>query len=315
MTEDGWTRLGPGAEFDLVRRLRVRLGDAARGLGDDAAVMDVPAGTRLVASTDTSVEGVHFRLDWLFWPEVGYRAATAALSDLAAMAASPLGMLVAATIPSTLAERIEELADGLGDAARLGGCPIVGGDLTRAERASLTITVLGSAAAPVGRGGARPGDALYVTGRLGGPGAAIASLAAGRSPLPVHRTRLARPAARLAEARWLAAHGASAMIDLSDGLSSDVRHLAAASAVGLRVDLDALPVVEGATVSEAAASGEEYELLLAAPDELDSAAFRVLHGLALTRIGEVVSAGTARVEFLLGGTRVDPPRGYDHFSP
>lgn len=314
MAEDGGTRLGPGAEFDIVRRLQARWGASARGLGDDAAIIDVPPGSRLVASTDTSVDGVHFRTDWLSWAEIGYRASTAAVSDLAAMAAVPLGMLVAATLPSDGGDWIDDLAGGIGEAAQRWACPIVGGDLTRGDRVSLTITVLGAVERPVRRDGARPGDALYVTGRLGGPAAALDALAAGRAPAPDHRHRFAHPDARIAEARWLASRGATAMIDLSDGLSSDALHLAAASGVTLRIDLEALCTVDGVEAARAAAGGEEYELLVAAPDELSSAAFEAEHGIPLSRIGLVREGGPA-VEFLRRGERVDLPRGYDHFSP
>jgi thiamine-monophosphate kinase len=230
------------------------------------------------------------------------------------MAANPLGLLVALTVPAAVAERIEELADGIGDAARAAACPIVGGDLTHGDRISLTITVLGTAVSPVGRAGARPGDALYVTGRLGGPGAAIDALLAGRIPEPEHRARFARPAARLAESRWLASRGATAMIDVSDGLAADARHLASASGVGLEIDLGAVPVVDGVDHRTAAARGEEYELLVAAPDELDVTGFQERHGLPLTRIGAVRAGEPGAVVFRQGDRRVDLAAGYDHFS-
>lgn len=308
-----WTSLGPGAEFDLIRRMTRRWGDLARGVGDDAAVLDVPGGARLVASTDMSVEGVHFRQDWLSMEDIGYRSATAALSDLAAMAADPMGLLVAVSIPRALAGKVEALADGIGAAARMAESPIVGGDLARGDRIALTVTVLGSVRKPMFRRGASPGDALFVTGRLGGPGAALKGLIAG-DPAPAHLDRFRRPVARLAEARWLAASGATAMLDISDGLSSDARHLAAASDVSLRIDLGALPVVTGVQPREAAVSGEEYELLLTAPDELDCEAFRQRFALPLTRIGRVGTAGEPRVTFHQGEERVDPEEGYDHFS-
>lgn len=294
--------------------MAARWGPLSSGAGDDAAIMDVPAGMRLVASTDSSIEGVHFRRDWLTLEEIGYRATTAALSDLAAMAASPLGLLVAAAIPTDIARRVEALADGIGLASRVAGCPIVGGDLTRDDRISLTITVLGMAASPVRRVGARPGDGLYVTGELGGPGAAVRALAASQVPDPGHLDRFCHPVARLAESAWLAAAGATAMIDISDGLSSDARHLAAASGVSIAIDVDALPVIPGAGRVEAASSGEEYELLATAPDELDCRAFRQAFGIPLTRIGTVSAREDVPVTFRQGNQRVDLAGGYDHFS-
>jgi thiamine-monophosphate kinase len=306
--------MGPGVEFDLIRRMADRWGDLAQRAGDDAAVLDLKKGARLVASTDTSLEGVHFRREWLSLAEIGYRATIAAMSDMAAVAAEPIGLLIAATIPANIAESIEELADGIGQAARECGCPIVGGDLTGGDRISLTITVLGAATAPVGRGGARVGDGIWVTGRLGGPGAAVRALLAGALPSAEHYPRFAHPSARLAEARWLAEAGATAMIDVSDGLSSDARHIAAASGVAMEIDVATIPCLPDVTAREAAASGEEYELLVAAPDELDLEAFQGLFKVPLTRIGSVVEGDAGDVAFTERGERVDLAAGYDHFS-
>jgi thiamine-monophosphate kinase len=306
--------MGPGVEFDLIRRMAARWGDLVQHAGDDAAVLDVTHGARLVASTDTSVEGVHFRREWLSLQEIGYRATVASLSDLAAMAADPIGLLIAATIPAGIAESIELLADGVGQAARDGGCPIVGGDLTGGDRISLTMTVLGSAAPPIGRSGAKVGDSIWVTGRLGGPGAAVRALLAGELPSAEHWPRFAHPVARLAEARWLAERGATAMIDLSDGLSSDARHIAAASGVALEIDLLSVPCVPDVTARAAATSGEEYELLVTAPDEFDADAFGSRFAVPLTRIGVVADGPAAEVTFREGQDRVDLAAGYDHFS-
>ena len=314
MTADPWAKMGPGVEFDLIRRMAARWGDLAQHAGDDAAVLDVAGGARLVASTDSSVEGVHFRREWLSLQEIGYRATMAALSDLAAMAADPIGLLIAATIPANVAENIEQLADGIGQAARDCGCPIVGGDLTGGDRISLTLTVLGVASPPIGRSGAHVGDSLWVTGRLGGPGAAVRALLAGELPSAEHWPRFARPAARIAEARWLAERGATAMIDISDGLSSDARHIAAASGVALEIDVSALPCVPDVLARAAATSGEEYELLLSAPDEFDAEAFASRFGVPLTRIGKVIDGPAAEVTFIEGDDRVDLAAGYDHFS-
>ncbi|HEX9563339.1 MAG TPA: thiamine-phosphate kinase [Gemmatimonadaceae bacterium] len=309
-----WTELGPGHEFDLIRRMLRRWGEASNSTGDDAALLDVPLGHRLVVSTDTSQEDVHFRRDWLSLEEIGYRCTTGAMSDLAAMAATPAGLLVAATIPLDVAAEIESLADGIGAAARVARCPIVGGDLNRGDRISLTTTVLGSVVEPVRRRGARAGDAIYVTGRLGGPGAAVKAWSAGKQPEPTHRARFAHPVARLDEARWLAERGVTALIDISDALASEARHLAAASGVRLRIELDLIPRVPGVSAPDAAISGEEYELLLAAPDELDSVSFAARFDIPLSRIGRVEAAGQPSVAFFHGGSRVDLHGGYDHFS-
>lgn len=308
--------MGPGREFDAVRELLERWGPAAVGIGDDGAVLDVPAGSRLVVSTDTTVEDVHFRPGWLTPREVGWRAAMAALSDLAAMGATPLGALLALTVPRRWRGEVGELAHGLGDAAVRACAPIVGGDVTDGDRLALAITVLGHAPKPLSRAGARAGDLLFVTGRLGGPGAALAAWDAGGEPPAWARERFARPVARIAAGEWLAAHGAHAAIDLSDGLAGDLAHLAAASGVRCVLDLEDVPRFEGVDVTQAVTSGEEYELLVAAPaaDPVAfSAAFVAANdGLALTAIGRV-EAG-AGVVALRGGAEVPLPRAYDHFA-
>ena len=308
--------MGPGREFDVIRDLVRRWGSAAHGIGDDAAVLDVPAGARLVASTDATVENVHFRRPWLTPSEIGYRAATAALSDLAAMAASPLAMLVAMTIPESWRPDVGEIADGIGEAARAFDAPITGGNLTGGGELAITVTVLGSAEHPLRRDAARAGDALYVTGTLGGPRSALDAWTSGREPRADHRARFAHPTARIREARWLTTHGARAAIDVSDGLVADVRHLAIASGVLACMELDAIPVVSGVSPTDASISGEEYELIVTATQPLDEHAFAREFGVPLTRIG-VVSAAPPEapgVKLRLRGSFVDLPAGHDHFS-
>lgn len=307
--------LGPGREFDLIRQLVSRLGPTAAGIGDDAAVLDLPAGERLVVSTDASVEDVHFRRGWLEAREVGYRAVAAALSDLAAMAATPAGILVALAMPERWTALVGELADGIADAATLASAPVVGGNITAAAQLSLTVTVLGHATRPLGRGGAQPGDVVYVTGTLGAPLLAVRAWEAGRAPEEAHRQRFARPTPRISEARWLASRGARAAIDISDGLAADLRHLAAASGVTVRVELESVPCVPGMRPMDALASGEEYEIAVTTPHELDQHEFARRFGVALTRIGAVEpDESAALVRIRAGGTFVDPPAGHDHFS-
>ena len=304
--------LGEGREFDAIRAMLEEWGPRASGVGDDAAVVAVPAGEQLVVSTDASMEGVHFKRAWMSATEIGERAASAALSDLAAMAATPLGILLALAVPERWQDELPELARGVGWAAARTRCLIVGGNLTRGSELSLTITVLGSAREPLGRAGARAGDRLLVTGRLGGPGAALRELLAERPPSPDDRARFVAPAPRLDEARWLAARGARAAIDISDGLLADAAHLARASGVTLAFDLSAVPRVEGVTAEEAAASGEEYELLLAVPPEatMDLDAFTREFGILITDIGRAMEAGAELVGIDGGGPA--PPLGHDH---
>jgi thiamine-monophosphate kinase len=308
--------LGPGAEFDAIREMLAQWGERARGIGDDAAALDVPQGELLIASTDASLEGVHFRRDWLSPTEIGGRAAAAALSDLAAMAARPLGLLLALGVPDDWREELVELAAGVGDVAAGQDCPIVGGNVTRARTGelSLTITVLGTAREPLRRSGARVGDRVCVTGRLGGPGAALRDLLASRVPTPEHLARFVAPVPRIREARWLAERGASAAIDISDGLLADANHVAVASRVTLALDLDRVPCVDGVSPAAAVVSGEEYELLLAIPADAGDLAreLEARFGVPLTQIGVVEPASDAPVT--TRGGRVDPARGHDHFS-
>jgi len=304
--------LGPGAEFDAVRAMLDVWGAQARGIGDDGALLDVPPGTRLVVSTDTSVEDVHFRRAWMTPEEIGYRAAMAALSDLAAMGAAPLGLLVAATVPTAWRGVLTDVARGMGAAAAATGSPIVGGDVTAGDRLALGITVLGATARPISRGGARAGDRLFVTGTLGGPRRALLAWESGGVPRPEDRARFVAPIARIAAGQWLAAHGATAMLDLSDGLAGDAAHLAEASGVCVRIDLDRLPRVEDVSGAEAARSGEEYELLVAGPATLAEAWPFAAAGLPLTEVG-VVTAGTGVA--LLGDEAGTLRAGaHDHFQ-
>jgi thiamine-monophosphate kinase len=312
----GHVRLGPGAEFDAVRAMVERWGPHARGIGDDAAILDVPAGERLVVSTDATVEEVHFRRPWLTAEEIGWRATSAALSDLAAMGSRPLGVLVTLTVPESWRRELAAIADGVGAACESVGTVILGGDLTEGDRLALAITVLGHASSPLTRVGARAGDRLYVTGELGGPGAALTAWLSDTTPAPAYRARFAHPVPRIAAGQWLAANGARAAIDLSDGLAGDVGHLAAASGVRCVVDVGALPLVSGVTHAEASISGEEYELLVAAPS-LDVAAFAAANGgLRLTEIGRVEAGGAVgSVVHERDGSPIAHTAAHDHFAP
>jgi thiamine-monophosphate kinase len=303
--------LGPGKEFDLVRILLAEWGKAAQRIGDDAAVLDVPVGERLVVSTDTSVEGVHFRRDWLNNFEIGYRATAASLSDLAAMAARPLGILIALTLPEGNKQEAREIATGIREGASAVLCPIVGGDLSSGKDLSLTITALGSASRPLARSGAKIGQRVYVTGRLGGPAAAVRAWRAGKEPTEADRARFANPVPRIEPAIGLADRGATSGIDISDGLMADVGHLAAASKVCIEIDAEQIPRVSGVTPLEAASSGEEYEIVVTAP-EIDTDQFSEEFGLALTEIGRVV-AGTTGIVLMQEGERITAPPGFDHF--
>lgn len=311
MSPDSNIDLGPGKEFDLVRILLAEWGKAAKRIGDDAAVLDVPMGEHLVVSTDTSVEGIHFSRDWLNNFEIGYRATAASLSDLAAMAARPLGILIALTLPEGNKREAREIATGIREGASAVLCPIVGGDLSSGKQLSLTITALGSASRPLARSGARVGQRVYVTGRLGGPAAAVRAWRAGKEPTESDRARFANPVPRIEPAIGLVARGATSGIDISDGLMADVGHLAAASKVSIEIDAERIPRVDGVSAVQAASSGEEYEIVVTAP-EIDTGQFSDEFGLDLTEIGRVV-AGTTGIILMQGGERIIAPPGFDHF--
>lgn len=299
------------------------------GPGDDAAVLRQAAGESIVLSIDLSIEGVHFRREWLTWEVIGYRATAAALSDLAAMGARPLGALVSVALPLELdTSTYVQLASGITDALRAAESVLLGGDTSRSPGpAVLDVTVVGSVGAPLTRSGASPGDQVWVTGRLGGAAAGVLALQSAMEPAPGARRRFERPAARWREARWLAERGVvSSMIDLSDGLAGDARHIARASGVGLRLRIDRIPLDEalegwsdtGVARRIAAGGGEDFELLFTSPagrvDRVQSA-FEGAFEIELTRVGDVTEgSGVAWID--RAGEPVDPPApaGFDHFA-
>ena len=310
------TPLGPGAEFDRIRRALARLGPNASGAGDDCAFIQVGA-ERLALSCDLTVEGTHFRTGWLAPVEQGWRATAAALSDLAAVAARPLGVLTSVAVPAEWPEEhFADLMEGVGEAARSAGAAVWGGDLVRADRVIVDVMVAGRLdGEPARRSGARVGDELWVTGLLGGPFHAVAAWNAGTEPEATARARFAHPVPRVEEALWLKEHGVRAMIDLSDGLVPDAGHLAAASGVGVTLDPDQVPLHPAVeVVDEALVSGEEYELLVALPPGAGASAaqaFRAAFDLPLTRVGVVEQGAGVQVRRRSGP--VTAPPSFTHF--
>jgi thiamine-monophosphate kinase len=270
------TRLAETGELALLAELERR--GLIVGTEHDAAVV---AG--LVLTQDALVENVHFRLDWISWRELGFRAAAVNLSDLAASGAAPEALLVTLVVPPEIAvEDVLELYGGIAEA----GVPVVGGDTTAGTTVVLSVTAAGRSERVPGRDGARPGDVLVVSGPLGAAGVAFRS------------RRYARPPLRLAEGRELAGT-ATAQLDISDGLAVDAAHLARRSGVRCVLDLERVPLAPGATVDDLG-FGEDFELLAAVPD-----AGR-FHAIGRVEEGE-------GVELLLHG---EPHElgGWEHFS-
>ena len=301
----------------LARRLAAAAAPVLVGPGDDAAV--VRAGRRpLLLTTDTLVEGVHFRPGWVAPAALGRRAFVVNASDLAAMGGAPrFALLALEAPPRTAVAALDALVAGFASAARRSGARLVGGNLVRGPHLAITAALVGEAPGRiVTRAGARPGDGLYVTGALGAAGLAVRRLATGR------RARLPLPPLRVRAGRLLAPI-AHAMIDVSDGLVQDLGHLCRASGVAAEVSLARLPVAPacrralgGAAAAFAAAAGEDYELLVALPPTRARALARLRArlGCRLTHIGRV-TAGHPRVRVLdAGGRPVDLRRsGFDHF--
>lgn len=299
-------------EFATIERLRRGLRRPPPGetwIGDDAAVVAAPAGA-LLLSVDAVVAGVHADLSIVGLDDFGWKAVAAAVSDVAAMGGRPTHLLVSLCGPE--GTDVDLLYAGIADASGEYGCPVVGGDVSGCSELVVTVTVVGDAGGrpPVLRSGARPGDAVYVTGPLGSSAAGLRLLREGRGArngvlAGAHR----RPRARPAEGAAAREGGATAMIDVSDGLAADLRHLAGASAVG--VVLDEVPVAEGASLGEALGGGEDYELVFTASDPEEVEASFAAAGLRAPFAMGHCSAD--RGERLLAGEPL-PEGGWEHWS-
>lgn len=276
------TRLSQLGELAFLAELE-RRGLIAGVEHDAAQIGAAPAGESLVVTQDALVENVHFRLDWLDWHALGFRAAAVNLSDLAASGATPQALLVTLAVPgATRTADIVAFYEGIAEA----GVPVVGGDTTSSGSVVVSVTALGHSARVPGRAGAQAGDLLVVTGPLGAAGAAFRA------------ERYVPPPMRLEEGRLLAAT-AHALMDISDGVAVDAGHIARRSGVRCVIDLDTVPLAPGATIEDVG-FGEDFELLAAVSEP---------HGFAV--VGRV-EAGDG-VATLRGGEPYALP-GWEHFS-
>jgi len=342
-------KASPLREFDLIRSLRRlcagRHASVRRGIGDDTAVTAGPPGLDLLLTTDLLAERIHFDPRTADFSDIGFRSAAANLSDIAAMGGEPAYLLIALALPNgATARQVRELYRGITAACRPHNVLVIGGD-TSASAGGWFIGV--TAVGTVGRGrallrsGARVGDAIYVTGTLGDSlaGLALANEHLGRAGrrsqaaiLPARQRafllkRHLRPDARVAVGRWLVRERlATAAIDLSDGLSGDIRHLCEESKVGAEIDRASLPLSQAglayakATGSDPAtmvlAGGEDYELLFTAPARLCGTLERAARrkGFRLTKIGAIKPARFGVQARWEGGLKPLPVTSYRHFQ-
>ncbi|MGA2886826.1 MAG: thiamine-phosphate kinase [Terracidiphilus sp.] len=330
-------------ELALLKKIRQRSASPGSGLrlgiGDDCALLAPRAGEELAVTTDLSIAGRHFRLDWHQPEAVGHRALARGLSDLAAMGARPVAAFLSLGLPRQLAVAaapraaehsswVERFLDGLLTLAKAHHTPLAGGDLSESPVAVADIVLIG--AVPHGRAllrsGALPGHLLYVTGALGGAAAGLARLSElasrARSNPPCIPQKMEAllaphlyPQPRIRQGLWLQRRSlASAAIDLSDGLSTDLAHLCEESNVAAEVDAALLPLHPGATLDQALDGGEDYELLFAAPPSARLP--RSIDGVKITKIGRIVNArsGQPRATLLTSkSARSLEPQGWEHF--
>jgi len=328
-------RSGFSSEADIIRAIR-RIASRPKDrrlvlpIGDDAAAFRVHPGRLLLVSTDALVEGVHFDFRYCSPEDLGWKALAVNLSDIAAMGGIPLYVTTSIALPSKgLPDFISRFYRGLTALARQHSVTLIGGDTCRSLKGVfLDLTIIGDVEPThlLTRQGAKPGDSLYVTGELGGSSVGLELLSRSKKPVPrsVAIRRHLRPQPRCAAGRFLAERKlVSAMIDLSDGLSTDLAHLCDQSGVGAVVEASRLPLVripvrQRQFLSHAAPhyalhGGEDYELLFAVPSRLSQSVPNRIGGLPVQRIGCITRSSGI---WLLEGNRKHRlhPSGFDHFA-
>ena len=314
----------PESERDLIRRIRrlARGGPAlVTGIGDDAAVLRIPPRHELLVTTDFTIEGVHFRRNWHQPEVVGWRCLTRGLSDIAAMGGEPQAAFLSLALGSDVPQKwVEGFLKGLFALAKKHKVPLAGGDTAQsAGGIQADIVVVGSV--PRGkailRSGAKPGDAIYVTGTLGGSAMALDRLTGGL-PLWTERARYFYPEPRLEVGEWLRQHGIpSAMIDVSDGLSTDLEHICEESRVGADIEMNAIPraragrgIGKPVALQFALNGGDDYELLFTSSRQVPEK----VEGVRVTKIGCTTASSGMRLIDATGKINPLEARGWEHFK-
>jgi thiamine-monophosphate kinase len=305
-------------EGGLIRRIRERFGAKADelpvGIGDDAAVLDLPADNSLVFCSDLVAENTHFLRHLHPADSIAYKAIAANVSDVAAMGGVAMHFLISIAAPPDLEwSWFESFLDGVARACRDFGISLVGGDSSSSDRIFIDVSMIGRV--PTGkavrRAGAKPGDTVYVTGRLGSSALGLETLKV-RTTIndpAVQRHLYPEPRLKVGPALVNRAH---AMIDISDGLSSDLTHILEESKVSARIYKDRVPRWPGTEDRHVLNGGEEYELIIVGPPDLP----QTIEGVPLTSIGEIIAGGDGSQIHLIDGTQesILNPKGWQHFQ-
>jgi thiamine-monophosphate kinase len=298
-------------EAGLIRKIRERFKAAvAVPIGDDAAVFDIQPNHSIVFCSDLMAERRHFLRDLHPPHSVSYKAIAANVSDVGAMGGTPLHFLISFAAPDDLdVSWIDGFLNGVARACEDFKITLLGGDSSSSDTIFVDVSMIGTipSGKAIGRFGAKPGDLIYVTGRLGGSILGLERFKSGLRDAAVERHVYPKPRHKVGAAVRDQVH---AMIDISDGLSTDLSHILDESHVSARINKDRIPVWPGAEDRHVLHGGEEYELILVAPQLPES-----VEGIALTQIGEIVDSGSENQIFLIEGTResILQPQGWQHF--
>lgn len=312
-------------ERSLIRRIRqlaaTSLNQAVKkGIGDDCAVLRLKPDFELLVTTDLCFENVHFRRAWHPAQTVGHRCLTRGLSDIAAMGGEPLACFLSLGLPADLPETwVNGFLRGLLGLARRHKVQLAGGDVSSAPQITADIIVTGRvpSGTAILRSGARPGDRIYVTGALGGSAGTLKQLVSGKAIKPTKSSPHFYPTPRLEVGYWLRKNRlATAMIDISDGVSVDLRHICDESGVAAIVISNKIPVAKGADLERALHGGEDYELLFTVPRRAKVPT--QIAGVSVTEIGEIRNRRdySSAIQILGDNGKVTslPQRGWQHFA-